>query len=523
MEAAPDRTLAPFQTLRRPWILAILFSILAAARFLPILSDPLDGSMASLNAAFTGRYLQCWQKAGFGELRGATHMVVSPWAELEREPYLHHPPVYPWFVAATVKGLGFTEAGIRALPVLLSALACGALVLLLARLAGTAAAVVCGIVYITSPMSLFFGWMPNPESGVLCMAGATMLLHDHLRGGPWRPYLWTWLPFVMGTWCDWQMNFVTIALVAGECMLPRGERRLARTLGLVLAGGLSFLAVIVYFSYVQGSLAGGIRVLTATAVATADASGNPPVAEWIGNQIRFWKDLYSIPVALAAVAAVLIAIPRALFRRDTVARWIVIFTIFGTLNVAAFRKHAFDHQFWWYYALPLACAAPAWLATGFSRKHRVALAVVACVFCGAAGIYRIREQYNFWRPVGDKTRQLGNEWNSIAGERDALFLPFDLGPETFYLKSWFCVPTPDRERYFERLDAAAKRGFRTDRLVCVVPENICNIILMKDWAARLRSYGEVRHYDADQFAMLAPTISALYCRPAVDILVVTRK
>ncbi|HKE00481.1 MAG TPA: glycosyltransferase family 39 protein [Planctomycetota bacterium] len=484
-----------------PWIAAAT-AILTAARYVPIAAEPLDASLASMNTSLTAKIVRCWQEVGFFRLHGIPQFGLLPTDPPEMVPYLRHPPCYPWLVNVAVSAVGLDEVGMRIVPIAFACLAGGLLAAFAGRLAGARAAAAAGAVYLVSPMGLFFGWMANPESAVLAAILLTALLHETFRDGPPRRYAWVLGAFFAGTLLDWPAYFAAPALLVRELLEPRATRRLSRVIALFVAGAASFAAMLALFTVWSGSFDLAKRGLRGSEWFSTEQ--NLVVwkeADWFRNQVRFWSEFFSPPVAIVAWGSLPFLL-RAAVRGDALARAALSLLVPAVLNVALFRLHAYEHPFWWYFGIPYAALACVWVARAFERRRALALAILAaCVAWSVVRIVELRREYaNSDRP------RLAAELNQFAGARDGITTPTDFYSETFYLRAWPLPPIGDAG-ILRRLAEEKRQGrLLVDRVVCLVPQNPQGIPGL-DFSAlvkELPSIGTVRRLDRDELKRVAP-------------------
>ncbi|MBI3820967.1 MAG: glycosyltransferase family 39 protein [Planctomycetes bacterium] len=509
------------------WVVCSVVVILGALRYLPVIDEPLDKSLASWNAAYTARYIQCWDRAGMNNLRLAPHLWISPTDPLVLSPYLHHPPFDPWLQWLGVKIFGFSEFGFRIVPIFFASLTGALIVWFLTPLGGLAFGAAAGALYLCYPMSVFYGWMPNPESATLFFIMLTIVLHERLRGRTALRYAPVWLSFFAAGMFDWQGLFAVTYILGREMLEPPATRRLGRALWFFPIGGLVALLVVAAYGYCYGSFRGAATMLLDTARQSAGGAKLYDLGDWTANQARFWYELFSVPTGFACALAFPVAGWCAWRARDPLARSLFLLALPGVTSVVVFRNHAFEHDFWWYYILPFAAAAPAWIAFRWQRNRRIAAGAVA-VIC-LWGIYQINERYNYWTDRGQTIPMLGRDWNRLAGENDGLLLPFELGPETFYIKSWVYRPMTTVAELDEIANMAKSKKLLVRRTVCVVPETI-EVLTQKftqigdlkfsDLIAEMARLGAVRRVSADEFARDQPILAAQLGRPVVYILTI---
>lgn len=490
---------------RRLALLSAAVAVLAAARYAPIVSEPLDTSLASTNAECMARHVRCWRKAGFAEVRGVPQYFILPTKPPTAIPYVHHPPLYPWMIHATVEVAGWSEAGFRLLPILFAAGAGGFLTWIAGAAAGARWGAAAGLIYLTSPMGLFFGWMPNPESGVLFAMLLTWILHERFRSSGAGRYAWVLGAYFFGSLLDWQMQFLAPGIWLRECLEPRSTRRLGRALLLFPVGVLNFALTIALWSWWSGPIGDTLRQAFATAT-VAYREGSPATASaWLANQGRFWLDYYGLPVAIATLAATPFVIRAAIRAGDPLARAAAAMAFPAVLNVAVFPHHAYDHTFWWYYALPYVALACAWSARRLADSRLPWLAAALLAACAGWGVARAVRLHREFR--SDFSPRLAAELNRFAGPNDALWTPPSFGQESFYLDAWLLPPTFDPAFPARLAEMAKAKNLSVDRIVCLVPESIRGLYSMRAIVEALPGLGRLRRIEPEELRREAPCYS----------------
>lgn len=436
---------------RRSWVAIGLFA-LGLLRYAPIVDRPWDTSLASVNGVtYMARMVRIWDEAGFAELSGNPLLFRLDIDPPVVDAYHHHPPLYPWLVFAATRLFGFNETGFRAVPIFFAALGLAALFVLLARRFGDGRALAASIAVGACPMHVLYGWMPNPESGVLAMCLVTAALHERLRERSLLAYVPAFVGYVVATQLDWQAYFFWPVIALGDG-IDRIARNRRRSLLLVVAGTVSLAFTFAMFAVWNDSIGAAWTVVRDTVRASAAGVEKPGPASfaWWQNQGRFLFSLFGVGLLITGGAGLIVAVIGAC-RGDGRARWSLLWLLPALANVIVFRKHAFDHDFWWYYAIPAFAALTANLLR--PAKTSVVLAVVLVVAIG--GAFATWSRLDAWtseRMVAD-SKTLAK----LLSPRDLLVRPPIAGPEIFYL------PCPVFDRIsdpteLEALAAACREG-----------------------------------------------------------------
>ena len=464
----------------RVLLVAALLGVLSLLRFVPIVDDPWDMSLASTNASYyMAPMLKVWHRIGFVEMRGEPVLYALPSTPRYKEAYHHHPPLYPWTLYATTRLLGMSERGLRALSIVAISFATFLFVLLVARFGGLRRASLAGAAFLLAPMTLFFGWMPNPESLTLAAILLTLLAHDLLRGRRRLAYLPVHLCYALACLCDWQGAFAGPAIVLIE-LLRRDGRRLLRALLLAPTALSCIAATLLIFGWWQDDLAAGFSGIR-TLSESSQAGLGLDLPDWWRSQGRFLRDLYGpVLLGLATLGAL-----RSLLCPDACGRLLIALLCVGVLNVLVFRGHAFHHDFWWFYAAPGLALGAAVGAECLLRRaelrlvasaiagglialqvglHPVGLILLPLAMFLVAMVLRIqrpglelgalvlllvissvqahrdfyipRNHYDFRRMSTELIAGISEKLDRPIGPRDLLFRSDRYGHESFYFRCW---------------------------------------------------------------------------------------
>ena len=522
-----------------PWLVALATLVLGVARYAPFLDEPWESSTASINGAiYQGRMERSWRVLGFEQAHGIPFLNVLPTVPpVGARSYLNHPPLYPWIAHLVVERRGLNEASIRILPAVLAALGSALLAAFVARRWGTAWGAAAGTIALSAPMGYLFGWMASPYVVVPWLGLAALLLHGLLRDRTWPCYAPVWILVTLAT--DWKGWFALPAIWLLELFPQEQERRWGRALGLVVPAVLATGGVLSVFSWWNGrqvplldlalaGLIGGVvggllwipresrRVLLLVAllavlltvgvvfaldlqesagatigdvIGTARAAaGARPVwtaPDWFRSQGEFWVAFFGWPLSILAAIGLPWLLMLALRGRDVVARIGLASLVPALLGVAIFHRHAFEHDFWWYDALPYVVLA----GTLFLRTLR-RVPWLPWILLLALVAWNLRQTWNTWEAwrVVDY-RGLATEVNARFGPRDLLVQPGEFDQSAFYFEPWFYEGI-DQPRHLEDLVGYLRGGLLdVDRIVFILPAGA--EALYPDLAAALPHYGPV--------------------------------
>jgi hypothetical protein len=436
-----------------PCARALRIAVPAAAALLVLLvlgprSDrPVDRGIAGSLFSYQTLFARNWDEAGFRALLGIPCVGAGGSTVAERWPYLHHPVLSYWAIYASRQALGWTERAFRIPSMLAMALAAGALVALAARRIGFSAALVTTAFIATSPLTLLYGDLPNPEPFVLAALAGGFLLRERTRETAGRGLLLA-IAFAVGCQFDWQVYFLVPALFVQELLRPRGTRRfrdLFPMLGAVLP---ALLLTLGHFAVAMGGVDALRDHVLRTALVTLRGGTDRSFGGWLEHQrVVLDVDLGWTAAALLA-AGLLIGLARPRMLQTEAGALVVASFVPLVLNHALFRVPAYDHRFYWMPALvglPLLAGV---LFQGLSL-HRPVLAASALVLLLAGNLvtgYRGEALRDAARDPMHDHRVVAALVDRFADSSDLVLTPEALGPAMFYA----------RARFYDTIDTAAK-------------------------------------------------------------------
>ncbi len=356
------------------WI-ALATALLAIARYLPVIDRPFGRDHASGNGLYySGLPIKHWLRFGFDATHGTPLLAALPTDPPIGVVWAHHPPAFLWMTYPVVARVGFTERGFRVLPILLSALSGGLLVLIAGRSMTRVGVTVVGALWLVLPMSFVFGWMCNPEVATLFFILLTVLLHLTLRDRPPRLYSVVLAAHFLAGQMDWEGHFTVPALCLLECLRPRPDRRWGRVFAMAIVSVVSVAVVLVIhgffvdideravasaygsheavrsfsLAHVGEYLVRGFDVASTTARDASGAAVSSTASAWFGGQVEMLVRFFSWPVVIATAVGILFAAGRM---TTSLAVGLAIL-VPGILNIVVFRSHAAQHDYWTWYLLP---------------------------------------------------------------------------------------------------------------------------------------------------------------------------
>jgi hypothetical protein len=517
--------------------LALATFVAGAARYATEIDDAWDDSLASINGAnYTGNIERAFRRAGYEELRGLPYLFVAPTTTRTDfdQIYLHHPPLFRGLVHGATLLFGFTERGVRLLPILCTALAGAVLVLLIAPQSGLGPAAGAAGFFLAVPMSWHYGWMANYEAPLLLSTVLAVGLHARLRTRSVAAYWPVYLVFLAATQVDWAGYFIGPALWMYELCRPKADRRWPRTFVLVPLGAVAAAFVVAHVAWARGeSFAQAFGHFGRTAVNATHGDPLLPLhparfdaRAWFETAAAQWIAWWTWAGVAAAILGLLWFVWRRAVREDETTALAFAFLAPPVLNAALFRQAAFVHDFWWFGALPFVVLAVAELLRAGRRVPYLALvAAIALVGVCAWRTVEIRARQD--RTVGG-TRRLAEEINRLAKPDDVLLTQADLGQASFYVDAWVVKPlegdyAPEKLLPFVR-DLIRSGGLRVKRAVALLPDRLTKAGMAEEgqnWLIdQVAPLGRLERKSPADFARDFPVMSAMLGGSGLAVLVI---
>lgn len=497
--------------------------LLAVARYLPVLDEPFDWSTASVCAVnYTAAFERVFDRLGYATAAGIPYFYAAPASgrPVIGAPDVRHPVLFRGFVHAAAGVFGRDERGLRWPPLLFSAMAAALLVIVVRPMTGALAALAGTLFTLATPMGWTYGRLPNFEPYVAFVLLLGLYLHRLRRAGSSAGYWPVYAVFLVGTQTTYPAYFLAPALWAYELLLPRNERRLARTLWLLPIGVVGFAANV---GYVAGALDRGfwdvVREIVGaaeSAPATAAGGGRGVLHAWFRGLAHAWTGFGAAGAAAVAGAAVLgVRRASAEGRAFVAALWTPV-----VLHAGLFPFHASVHEFWWYYALAgvgyaAAVVLRAIAGAGSAARAGIAAGVAALAIAVAAHGTQTERAARAGAPEL-APRAVGGDVAQFAGASDALTTNFPLREAEFYVAAfpWRVVGPPESA---EATAAALPSLQRSGRSIV----RRCVLLLAADGEpAPWRGPGRAEYFDAAAFAARAPALSTLIGARAVVVVTI---
>ena len=374
----------------------------------------------------------------WAQTRGMPVLTVGQHSTAPIVFYPDHPPLIPLLVAPFYAGFGVGEWQTR-LPIsIMTIAAVYVLYRLLALTATRRAGVAAATVFATSPMTLYFGGMPDPTGTPLILFILLSVL-GYLRFHA-APRLSTFMPFlaafVLASLCDWPAYVIAPVFVAHFLVTrPRIEWRWILAFG--VAASALFAAVYVYVALVTDSPWTWMLPLFAR---HSTLGGVQPftLMQWFGTAFALNRMLHT--PALIMACGLWLVIFGFRFRRPqagaTVARLLIAW---GVACILIGNTAAYNHEFVWIFLTPGIAVSTAllieWLFH-FTEQYRVApvagigIALVVVMFATWTGYTTFRRLYPTTPAAPFTPMEMGQAIKAAAPDPDdlALVVGGDGGP-----------------------------------------------------------------------------------------------
>jgi hypothetical protein len=520
-------------------LFAALAFVVGVARYGSEIDVPFDDSLASINGAnYTAAIERSFRLCGYEKLRGMPYLYASPTENPAAFgfPYLNHPPLFRGFVHVATNLFGYSETGLRLPPILLSALAGAILLVAAARRFGLDAAVASTALYFAFPMSWRYGWMANYEAPLVFVGVATLAWHAAFRRRSIALYLPTYVFFLVATQIDWAGHFLAPAIWTYEAFRPKEDRRGTRVFLFAPLAVLAFAATVGHVAYgLEVDFTQALSNVYSTAVAAAGATGLAAPAwstgEWLSRMGRDWIRGFTEPGCVLALFGLIEFLRRRARGASEASAFAFALLVPAVLNVLAFRRAAYIHDYWWFAALPFVGLSAAAI---YERLRRVPL--IAPLLFAALVAYAGYRTVELRGPERSRAfagpKAVAADINRFVRPTDALMTQADLGQVGFYVDAWVTRPmTPPFGPDVVVPAAAAllsEGKLAVDRFVVLLPT-----IILEAGAAGPRAQnaliealsplGETTRYTNAELAAVAPTLARFIGGADLAVVVVEKR
>lgn len=436
--------------------LAFLLSLLS---HLPLATAPFGQGIADVNSGrYQGGIQRAYEKLGFWELGGAPYVSPLPSKTVRGRVYLNHPPLLNWVNRLSVVLIGYTELGLRAYPILCSAILAAILAWFAGVHGGAFAALAAAVLYAALPMTTIYGSSSDWEGPTLLFSVLALLfLASESLGRRLFGLLWLALAVLH----DWVGGFTLLGLMLH--LYGSGRRQYW---GILLAGGVT-CALSVGFCLVLGTAwAGGFRPALDLIFASASMAAEGSVSFTIGSLLSAQVDHTMAQFGWMAMLLVTASLPWALSRRryggDPMAGMILCWTAVAVLYVCAFPGRAINHEVWWYSFTPAVVMA---VVSITSACWRSGLRIGAAAALAAVTMATVAPSLSFYDGITSRSKDFAEMLNEQFDERTIVVAPFAGGPYYFYLDAWLIDVTSNPGTMRQLASEFRSGNLDADRLV----------------------------------------------------------
>ncbi len=422
----------------RPTLILALVLLSTSGFQLLVLDRPFDYDMEGASASEVGIWARNYLRFDWTQTRGMPVLTVGqhPTAPIVLHP--DHPPLVPLLVASFYAGFGVGEWQTRLPIAIMTIAAVCVLYRLLALTATRRAGVVAATVFAASPMTLFFGGMPDPAGTPLILFILLSVL-GYLRFHR-EPRLSTFMPFfaafVLASLCDWP-GYVIAPVFVAHFIVTKPRIEWPWILAFGVAACALFAAVYVYITLVTH--APWTWMLPRFARHSTVVGGQPfTLMQWLGTAFILNRMLHTM--ALLGACGLWLVIFGFRFRRPqagaAVARLLIAW---GVTCIAIGNTAAYTHESIWIFLTPGIAVSTAllieWLFV-VTAKHRVApvmglsVALIVAMFATWTGHSTFRRLYPTTRAVPFTPMEMGQAIKAAAPDPGdlALVVGGDGGP-----------------------------------------------------------------------------------------------
>ncbi len=389
-----------FGVSRHTLILALVLLYTAGFR-LVVLDRPFGYDAEGASASEVGIWARNYLRFDWTQTRGIPILTVGQLSTAPIVFHPDHPPLVPLLVAPFYAGFGVGEWQTR-LPIsIMTIAAVCVLYRLLALTATRRAGVAAAAVFAASPMTLYFGGMPDPIGTPLILFILLSILgylrfHGEPRLSTFMPFL---AAFVLASLCDWP-GYVIAPVFLAHFIVTKPSIEWPWILAFGVAACALFAAVYVYIALVTHSPWTWMLPLFARHSTLVGAQPFT-LMQWLGTAFILNRMLHTIVLVIACGLWLVIFGFR--FRRPqagaTVARLLIAW---GVTCILIGNTAAYTHEFIWIFLTPGIAVSTAllieWLFL-FSEQYRVApvmglgIALIVAMFATWTGYTTFRRLY----------------------------------------------------------------------------------------------------------------------------------
>lgn len=302
------------------------------------------------NGAWISAALRNYERYGFINLSGLITFDTTP--ELLNEIpdyYIRHPPLAVWISYPLIAASDFHEALVRVIYAGCTLISGAALATVAKRLFKSGAVWTLSL-YLFTPMMLYFGRMPDHEAPALMFATVlAIVLIDWIRKPTPKLFVAAAILMIALAWTAWGGLMLAVSL-CGTLLLAY-KKRWRGLLALIFIGGISALAVILYYQIIWS---GAIQELINFFIwRTSSASGTREaldfsIAEYLVRISIRLLTLFTPTVLVLAIFGIWQILHQTRLSIAVIAGFLV-----GALSfILVFRNASFIHDYYLIYFAP---------------------------------------------------------------------------------------------------------------------------------------------------------------------------
>ncbi len=348
------------------------------------------------NGAWISVAVRNYQLHGFFQQAGLIN--ISTGLNSPIEPYTHHPPLVVWMETPLALMFGYNEALIRFVAAACTLMSAAALYVLARRLKGQTFALWSTVFYLFTPMTAYFGRMPDHEAPALmfCLLFAALLV-DWLR----RPTRGKWWLLVLLTvlvgWTAWG-GLIMIGLLTLAAFFFTRRRVALLMLGVVAFGAV--IAVLGYFEVVYHDALPDL--INAFIWRTSTSSLEPGAASFTAGEYAIRLVVRLITLFTPSICVlILIGACLAFRRRGLLRAFLLALVAAGVGYILLFRNASYIHDYYLLYLTPALALLAASAVVFLPRRSRWLRPLVASlvVVTLPATLYYLNDIYRTSDPT----------------------------------------------------------------------------------------------------------------------------
>ena len=385
--------------------LALVLTLALVLRLLSI-GDPWSGLAHDFHSHFgsfpVGEQATRFAAEGLAPTRGmpANWRVELADGTVVADYYAHHPSLFTYLEALSIKIFGVHEWALRLVPLIFSMLSVFGTWWVLGMLWGGRAALIGSLLFAVAPYSAWYGVLTWTESAVICTTlGATSAYIHWFRGGGNKYLGQGALWFVLAGLLDWTGGFILLGLGLHGLLFRKHGMRGSLSLTILPAGFL--VAVGIHWAHMRYALPSGQATQDTGATLSFVTTLTTDLSKFLKSQFEYALRFLSGGIFLLFCAGLLRA-GLLISKRRLSPEDFLVFSLLvpGVLYVGLFPQRSINHDFFFMLSLPgvVALCASSGVAlltyVPASGRRLVGVLSLTCVLAGGCyqtvQIWRIR-------------------------------------------------------------------------------------------------------------------------------------